>query len=301
MGDADVGALRDIYRGLTELDRRPEGIRYSATLSDGTPVMVVAIAEQLAARVRNQERFDAAMARAAALGHESVASPLQWGSTSDGQLHCAFARGEQIPLVPGEQSPSDVAILGVQMARVLSAIHGAGLVHGAIVTDALMQTAERGAQLGRFGLFSALSDGGLGVQGAALGLCDPAYVAPEVQMGKPPDERSDVFALGASLYELLTGKPPYGGRTTSFVMAAVLIDKEERDRSSGAVAGPVVDALLRAIERAPDDRWPNADAFGQALTFGATSAEMPVPAAKRESWISAIFRSWFPARRSRAE
>src|SRR5687768_6340748 len=114
MGDADVGALRDIYRDLNELDRRPEGIRYSATLSDGSPVLVLEIAERLAAQVRTQERFDAAMARAAALGQEAIATPKQWGMTNDGRLHCAYARGEHIPLVAGDQSPSDVAILGVR-------------------------------------------------------------------------------------------------------------------------------------------------------------------------------------------
>lgn len=261
--------------------------------------LVVTIARDASARVRNQERFNAALERAAALGHESVASPLEWGRDESGQFLCTYATGDRIELVPGEQSPSDVAILGIQIAHAVGAIHGAGLVHGAIATEALMQTSDRGAQLGRFGLFSALCDGGLGVRDAAVALSDPAFVAPEVQGGTMPDERSDVFSLGASLYELLTGKPPYGGRTTSFVMASVLIDADAANRSSGAVAGPVIDALLRAIERSPDDRWPTADAFAQALTFGATSGEMPAAAPERKSWLSAIFRSWFPARRSR--
>ena len=261
--------------------------------------IVVTIAREASARVRNQERFNAALARAAALDDESVARPREWGRDDNGQLTCTYPPADRVELVPGEQSPSDVAILGVQIARAIGAIHGAGLVHGAINTDALMQTTDSGAQLGRFGLFGALCDGGLGVRDAALALSDPAYVAPEVQSGQMPDERSDIFSLGASLYELLTGKPPYGGRTTSFVMAAVLIHRDDRSRSSGAVASLVVDALLRAIERAPDDRWPNADAFAEALTFGATSGEMPAAAPERRGWLSAIFRSWFPARRSR--
>jgi len=261
---------------------------------------VVTIAPELAARVRNQDRFDAALARAGSLRHERIASPTKWGVLTDGLLHCTYPALERVELIPGEQSPSDVAILGAQMAHAVSAIHGAGLVHGAINTDALMQSTDRGAQLGRFGLFSALCDGGLGVQGAALGLSDPAYVAPEVQKGKSPDERSDVFSLGASLYELLTGKPPYGGRTTSFVMASVLTDQDgATDKTNDAIAGPVIEALLRAIERAPEDRWPTADAFAQALTMGATSGELPAAESKRGSWLSAIFRSWFPARRSR--
>src|SRR5688572_8391351 len=135
MSDADVGGLRETYRDLVPLDEQPEGKRFTATLSDGTPVLAISIAERLATRVRSPERFDAAFARAAALRHETVASPLQWGVTAAGIPHCAYSRGQRIDLVPGDQSPSDVAILGVQVARSLAAIHGAGLVHGAIVTE----------------------------------------------------------------------------------------------------------------------------------------------------------------------
>ena len=261
--------------------------------------LIVTIAPAMAARVRSEERFSAALARASSLQHVLIPAPLEWSRDDDGGLRFTYPPVARIELVPGEQSPSDVAILGVQMAHALGVIHGAGLVQGGINTSALMQTSEHGPQLGRFGVFSALCDGGLGVQGAALGLSEPAFVAPEVQMGKAPDERSDIFSLGASLYDLLTGKPPYGGRTTSFVMASVLTDqKGATEKTNDAIAGPVIEALLRAIEHAPDDRWPSADAFGQALSFCATSGEMAA-APKRESWIAAIFRSWFPARRSR--
>ena len=259
---------------------------------------VLTIPPEVAARVRNQERFNAALERAASLQHPLVASPERWAVGTGGELCCFYPGGTRVDLVPGSVSPSDVAIVGVQMARAVGAIHSAGLAHGAITAEALLQTTERGAQLGRFGVFSALAEGGLGVRDAALALSDAAYVAPEVQDGQTPDERSDVFSLGASLYELLTGKPPYGGRTTSFVMASVLIG-EGGGRTSGAMAGPVVDALLRAIEHAPEDRWPTADALAQALTFGATSAELATPAPGKRSWLSTIFRSWFPARRSR--
>lgn len=261
--------------------------------------MVVTIAPEVAARVRDRERFNAALERAASLRHELVASPQRWESGDAGDIRVSYPSGTRVMPSPGETSPSNVALVGATMARALGVIHSAGHKHGAITSDALIQTTERGLQLGRVGVFDALNDGGLGVQGAALGLSDPVYVAPEVQKGKPPDERSDVYSLGASLYELLTGKPPYGGRTTSFVMASVLMDSEAGGRTSGAVAGPVVDALLRAIERAPDDRWPSADAFAQALTVGATSGEMQPEEKARGSWLSAIFRSWFPARRSR--
>lgn len=275
MTDADDGALREHYHDLREIERRPEGIRYSATLSDGTPVVALAIAPGIADRMRHPERFITAMERSAAVHHEALPRPLAWGRVSDGRLHCAYARIDRIEIVPGALPPSDVAVIGVQLARALTAAHNAGLVHGAITTASIFQSRELGTQLNDFGLFAALNEGGLGVQGTALLLSDPAYVSPEAHMGKAPDERSDIFSLGASLFELLTGKPPYGGRTTSFVMAAVLSDQTGASPASNdAIAGPVIDALLRAIERAPDDRWPNAVAFASALSASATNAEM---------------------------
>ncbi len=261
--------------------------------------LIVTIAPAIATRVRSEERFTAALARATALQHPLIASPLEWSRDKDGGLRIAFPAVTRIELVPGEQSPADVAILGAQMARALSVIHGAGLVHGAVATEAVMQTNEHGPRLGRFGLFGALCEGGAGVQSAALGISDPVFVAPEVQLGRMPDERSDIFSLGASLYDLLTGKPPYGGRTTSFVMASVLTDQQgAADKTNDAIAGPVIEALLRAIEHAPDDRWPTADAFAEALALAAVSGERTaVP--KQRGWLATMFRSWFPARRSR--
>jgi serine/threonine protein kinase len=301
MSDADGGALRETYRDLSEIERRPEGVRYHATLSGGVRVHAIALSDDVTSRIRHSDRFVRAFERAAAVRHQAIAAPLAWGR-ADNCWHCAFARTESVELKPGSLSPSDVAVLGVQLTRALTSIHGAGLVHGGISTASIAQSMEQGVQLLRFGLFAALNDGGLGVQGAAMRLSHAAYVAPEVQNGASPDERSDIFSLGASLYDLLTGKPPYGGRTTSFVMASVLSNQEgATDVSNDAIAGPVIEALMRAIERAPDDRWPSAAAFGQALAIAAGSAELAAPRqAQPNGWIRGIFNRWFPARRSRS-
>ena len=302
MSDAELGGLQETYRDLTEIERRPEGVRYTATLSDGSAVFALALSPELAARIRHHERYDAAFSRAATIRHDGIATPLAWGRTSDGRSHYAFARTRLMRPEPGTMSPSDIAIIGVRLCGALAAIHAAGLAHGAISTAAIVQSVERGPLLTRFGLFSALSEGGLGVQATAMQLSGAPYVSPEVQGGRAPDQRSDIFSLGASLYELLTGKPPYGGRTTSFVMASVLSDQEgAAETSNDAIAGPVIEALLRAIEHGPDDRWPNASAFGQALAIGAGSGAYPVMSEpERKSWIRGILDGWFPARRSRS-
>lgn len=274
----DAGSLRDHYRDLTEIDRRPEGIRYSASLSDGTPVVALAIAPDVVARVRYPERFSAAFDRAAAIQHEALAQPLSWGVASDGALHCSYARRDLQPLVPGSLSAAGVAAMGQQLARALTIAHGAGLVHGAITVERITLAEEHGAQLTEFGLFAALCEGGLGVVETTALLSGTAYVSPELLLGKNPDEHSDIYSLGASLYGLLTGKPPYGGRTTSSVMASVLSSSANAD-SRDDFASPVVEALLRAIESAPDDRWPTAAAFATALAAGVPSGELAAASA----------------------
>jgi len=266
----DAGALGEAYHDLTEIDRRREGIRFSATLPDGTPVVALAIAPEVGARIVSHDRFAAELERAAAVHHEGLVPPVAWGSLRDGTLHCSYARLEPQELVPGSLPPATVAHIGVQLARALGAIHVSGLTHGAITSARIIVTGER-ARLSDFGLFAALSEGGLGALDTAALLSDPGYSSPEAQLGKSPDQRSDIYSLGASLYTLLTGKPPYGGRMTSYVLASVLTD--EALESNDHTPRPVIDALVRAIERAPEDRWPSAAALATALAIGAPSVE----------------------------
>lgn len=294
MPATNVGALQDLYLELAESDRRSEGVWYTGTLRDGHAVYVLALASSAAAKLSRPDAFFAELERVAALELRGVSRPVSWGRTDDGGYHCAYERdADPAPAVPGVKPTGEVSLVGSYLANTLAAIHRAGALHGAVSTRRILRDADGGLQLGAFGLMPALSAGGLGVSGAARLLSDIAYVSPEGRAGQPLDERSDVFSLGATLYEFLTGKPPFGGRTTSFVMASVLSEPAGSDAVE-AQPSPAVDAVLRAIEAAPDDRWPNATAFAHALAGTRIESE------KRASPLRAIFSgAWFPARRSR--
>ena len=293
--NADAGTLQGQYLELAESDRRAEGVWYTGTLRDGLPVYVLSLSAAAAGKLTKPEVFFAELARAAMIKLRGVSRPISWGRASGGGFHCAYERdADPAPAAPGVKPPEEVALVGAYLAKVLAATHQAGAVHGAVSARRILRSADGGLQLGAFGLVPALSAGGLGVSAAALLLSDLAYVSPEGRAGSPLDARSDVFSLGATLYEFLTGKPPFGGRTTSFVMASVLSEPAASDAVAPG-ASPAVDAVLRAIENAPDDRWPTAAAFAQAL-----AGTKPEAAPKKTGALRAIFSGvWFPARRSR--
>jgi hypothetical protein len=237
----DGGALSEVYQDPTEIERRRDGVRYHAALEDGTPVVVQAFLSDVSRQLSSIDGLVSAFEQTAAVHHESLVPALAWGQLRDGTVHCAYARFDVEALKPGVTASMQVARIGAEVARGLAAAHGAGLVHGAITPRAVVVARERGAMLGDLGLFAALRSGGLDLHHAVTLLSDERYVAPDVLRGGTPDQSSDVYSLGASLYDVLASTVGAG------------------------VAQPVADVLQRAVDATPENRWPSAAAFAQAL------------------------------------
>ena len=168
-------------------------------------------------------------------------------------MHCAYLRDADLsPIAPGVKPAAAVAVVGAYLARVLASVHHAGMVHGAVATDRILRAADGGLQLGVFALYPALVAGGVDPREAAMVLSSWAYVSPEGRLGAPLDGRNDVYSLGAALYELVTGRPPFGGRTTSYVMATVLSEDDESTATANVQeSSHIVESVLRAIEGRP--------------------------------------------------
>ena len=111
---------------------------------------------------------------------------------------------------------------------------------------------------------STASSSTLTVAGAVMGT--PAYMAPEQARGEPVDERADVFALGAMLYHLLAGVPPYNARTATDVIAAAALGRVVplREREPGA-PGDLVAIVERAMAPLPVERYPHAGELAEEL------------------------------------
>jgi len=288
-----VPGFENAFRSVIERGRRREGAWFDATLLDGSPVSLVALSRSLSDKIADFAAFSRQMDLFGQLRIEGVARPLLCG-TNGGIVHCAYERPREVQDLPlGPRPPAEVAAIGASLARAVAAIHRAGLLHGALSTAHVQQTVD-GIAVTAVGLHAALCAGGLAGDAAAAALSDPSYLSPECRGGGVLDSRSDVYALGAVLYELITGKPPFGGRTTSYLMASVLSESEALEAVPGTI-NPVVEAVLRAVEQSPEDRWPTAAAFAQALSAAAGSEDTTKGRSLRDIFTGA----WFSARRSR--
>lgn len=222
---------------------------------------VLLFSTELSARL-DAGRALAALDETARLFRDPVFRPVvAGGTTASGQLFVADS-GVATPVgdlhadIPERMGP---------VCAALGAAHEAGGVHGLLHPAAFFLEDGR-LRLGLVGIEAALRAGGMGAQEIIHATRAAPHASPEQQADLPPDARSDIFALGSTLYEAITGRPPFGGRTTTMVMAAVLSDEgAAATQSEPNAPQSVVEAVLRAVEQAPADRWPTMADFGHAL------------------------------------
>jgi serine/threonine-protein kinase len=165
--------------------------------------------------------------------------------------------------------PSDMeaARLVELLALAVHYAHGRGIVHRDLKPANILLTGEGIPKIADFGLAKFLSeDSGTTRTGVILGT--PSYMAPEQAIGKAKDigPAVDIYALGAILYELLTGRPPFRGESIQETLRSV----EEQAPEPPRVHNPRVDRALEAIclkclEKAPRDRYPSAEALAEDL------------------------------------
>ena len=178
----------------------------------------------------------------------------------------------------GSLPPRRALAIALDAADALVWAEAQGIVHRDIKPGNILLDAHGAAKVGDFGLAADLAKSDLArEEGHVRG--SPHFMAPEQAQGKLPDHRSDIYALGATLYTALTGRLPFSGRTLREILAEKL--REDPPPVSGSAPGihPDLDAIVaKAMARQPEDRYQRAAEFARELERAAARLEGAVAA-----------------------
>ena len=171
--------------------------------------------------------------------------------------------------------PADAVRIGVAVADALSVAHQSRLVHRDIKPANILLCQDERVMVADFGI-AKLEEGGDHTQeGTMLGTAK--YLAPEQVEGGPVDARTDVYALGVVLYEMVCGRPPFEADTDAATALARLHGDAPRPRQISAdVPRDLDDVIMRAMARDPDQRYESAAELRAALQAAHLGAPEPV-------------------------
>lgn len=181
-----------------------------------------------------------------------------------------FVEGESLRhLVDRErQLPVDEAVrIAAAVAGALDYAHRHGVIHRDLKPENILLH-DGQPLVADFGIALAVSNAaGARITQTGLSLGTPQYMSPEQAAGdRAIDARTDVYSLGAVLYEMLTGEPPHTGATVQAIIARVLTEKPRGVRVvRPSVPEHTANAVDRALEKLPADRWRTAREFCEAL------------------------------------
>ncbi|HRC57240.1 MAG TPA: protein kinase, partial [Kofleriaceae bacterium] len=245
--------------------RGPLETVYEAVASDGSRRAVRVLRSSVRDTDGAREAFFDEAERAGAIDHVGLLHVFERGhSAGCHYLVMELAAGgslEDLLRQLGRMSPSEASDLGIQAARALSAVHGAaegGLRHLALSPSKILYREAKGTRVAvsGFGISHLYGDPAAhGTSAATMRrpLGAVAYLAPEQVMGAAVDERTDVYALGAVLYEALAGKPPFAGASEQEILRAHLTTEPARLESLGTPSA-LAAVVHRMLAREPAAR-----------------------------------------------
>ncbi len=212
--------------------------------------------------------------------HPNVVTVLDAGLTDDGRPYMTtelMARGSIADWIDrnGPMPLADALQVGVKMCGALNVVHAAGILHRDIKPQNILVSAYGEPALADFGISAV----GMGTDGARATMTfTPEYTPPEILEGKPPDPTMDVYSLGATIYALLTGLPPFVSREDEGLLPFIRrIMHDPVPPLPDDIAPPeVVDVLATAMAKDPAGRFPSTEVFGQRLQELQASLGQPV-------------------------
>src|SRR5437660_3830718 len=294
---AGAGGMGEVYRARdTRLDR---------------VVAIKVLPEHLSSSGKFRERFEREARAISSLNHPNICTLYDVGH-QDGvdYLVMEYLEGETLAgrLDKGTLAPDQVLKYAIEICQGLEMAHRIGVVHRDLKPGNIMLT-QSGVKLMDFGLATSSSSRTSAAASLSLTLSSPAanspltekgmivgtfqYMSPEQVQGKEVDGRSDIFSLGAVLYEMVTGNRAFEGKSQLSVAASILENEPTSIRSVKPMTSPVLDhAIVCCLAKNPEDRWQTARDLALELKWTAESGAQTwifTPAGQRKTgrqWLA---------------
>lgn len=281
-----AGGMGEVFRARdTRLDRS---------------VAIKVLPAELAQNAQLRLRFEREARLISQLSHPNICTLYDVG---DGYLVMELLEGETLAdrIVKGPLPLDELIRIGTQIASALERAHKAGIVHRDLKPGNVMLT-KSGAKLLDFGLaidrqpivvpqssVLVTENKPLTAEGTLIGTVQ--YMAPEQLEGGTADARTDIFAFGAVLYEMATGRRAFEGKSQASVIASILAAEPKPVSATQPMSPPALDRLISTcLAKDPERRWQSAHDIGtQLLWIGESSVPAPRGTSKRGAagWIVA--------------
>jgi eukaryotic-like serine/threonine-protein kinase len=228
------------------------------------PVAVKVLFPALATDPGFVERFRREAQSAAALNHPNIVSVYDWGEANGTYfIVMEYVEGESLAEMIHAQTrlhPDRAAEIGSDMASALGFAHRNGVVHRDVKPGNVLITRDGDVKVADFGIARAISDSSdqaLTKTGSVMGTA--TYFSPEQARGANVDQRSDIYALGCVIYEMITGRPPFSGENAvaiayKHVQEAVVPPR----RIDPALPETLEAIILKCLAKNPANRYPTA-------------------------------------------
>jgi Tol biopolymer transport system component/predicted Ser/Thr protein kinase len=267
-----AGGMGEVYRARDARLERTVAVK----------VLPVHLSDNLGAK----QRFEREARAISGLSHPNICHLYDVGS-QDGIdfIVMEFLEGETLAdrLRKGPLPPEQVLKYGIEICEGLEKAHRSGVIHRDLKPGNIMLT-KTGAKLMDFGLAKEVNAVSPPSSGLTASLSSPVagqpltaqgtvvgtfqYISPEQLEGQEADTRSDIFALGAVLYEMATGKRAFEGKTTASVIAAILECNPAPINTIQPMSPPALDRVVKAcLSKDPDGRWQSAHDLASELRW----------------------------------